>query len=74
MKTKLLWNGCDGYVELNDAKLRGYSVVGDFLYHGAQEFRAFEVQEISIDSLHFDKVGDASFVGVFISETGKFYK
>lgn len=74
MKTKIVWNGCDSYVELDQASFRGHNVVGEKLFHGAHEFTAFEAEEIDPETLPKDADGDANFDGIFGTETGKFYK
>ena len=47
---------------------------GEKLYHGAQEFTAFEATEIDPANLPKDEDGEPDFNGVFGSESGKFYK
>lgn len=72
--TKIVWNGCDNYVEAAQAEQRGYDFDGEKLYHGAQEFTAFDATEIDPADLPKDEDGEPDFNGVFGSESGKFYK
>lgn len=72
--TKIVWNGCDGYVEADEAVQRGYDFDGEKLYKGLQEFTAFEATEIDLASLPQDEDGEPVVDGVFGSESGKFYK
>lgn len=72
--TKIVWNGCDGYVEADEAVQRGYNFDGSNLYNGYQEFTAFEATQIDPDSLPKDEDGEPEFNGIFGSESGKFYK
>lgn len=74
MKTKIMWNGCDSYIEADKAEARGYDFDGEKLYKGSQEFSAFEVEEIDPETLPKGKDGDTDFDGIFGTETGKFYK
>ena len=71
--TKIVWNGCDGYVEAEDAVARGYDFDGEKLYHGAKEFTAFEATEVSPADLPKDEDGEPDVDGVFCSESGKVY-
>lgn len=70
--TKIVWNGCDGYVEADEAARRGHNFDGVKLYHGAQEFTAFEAVEITPDDLPTD--GEPIVDGVMGTETGRFYR
>lgn len=72
--TKIVWNGCDNYVEADQATQLGYEFDGEKLCHGAQEFTAFEVTEIDPEDLPKDEDGEPDFNIVFGSESGKFYK
>ena len=72
--TKIVWNGCDNYVEADQAAQRGHEFDGEKLYPGAQEFTAFEATEIDPANLPKDEDGEPDFNGVFGSESGKFYK
>ena len=72
--TKIVWNGCDNYVEADQAKRLGYNFDGEKLFHGAKEFMAFEAVEIFLESLPKDDDGEPDLNGVFGSESGNFYK
>lgn len=72
--TKIVWNGCDNYVEVSEAEQRGYDFDGEKLYHGSHEFSAFDATEINPEELPKDEDGEPDFNGVFGSESGKFYK
>ena len=71
--TKIVWNGCDNYIEADKATERGYQFDGLKLYHRAEEFTAFEAEEIDPADLPKDEDGEPDFNGVFGTETGKFY-
>lgn len=75
--TKLIWNGCDGYVELDLAKrdpdYRG-KIKGETLYTQTEEHSAFPVIEIDEASVPIDDDGEMICDGIFISVSGKFYK
>ena len=72
--TKIVWNGCDGYVETDEAVRRGYNFDGEKLYHRADAFTSFEAVEINPADLPKDEDGELVLDGVFGTETGKFYK
>jgi len=74
MKTKIVWNGCDNYIEVGEVEARGYEFNGEKLYHGSQEFTAFDVEEIDPETLPKDEDGNADLDGIFGTESGKFYK
>lgn len=69
--TQIVWNGCDGYIEVDDAVRRGYDFDGNTLYKGSQEFTAFTVVEINVGDLPKDLNGEPDFDGVFGSEIGR---
>lgn len=71
--TKIIWNGCDSYVEADEARRRGYDCDGDTLYHGAKAFEAFEAREVNLDDLPKDDDGEPSTDGVYGTETGRYY-
>jgi hypothetical protein len=72
-KTKIVWNGCDGYVEADDACRRGYDFDGETLFHGGQSFAAFWAVEITLDEITVGD-GELDMSGVLGSESGKFYR
>ena len=72
--TKIVWNGCDGYVEADEAVGRGYDFDGATLFHGGQAFKAFEATEIKPEDLPVDDDGEVDVNGVFGTETGRYYK
>jgi len=72
--TKIVWNGCDNYVEADQATQRGYDFDGEKLYHGAHEFVALYATEINSADLPKGENGKPDFNGVLSSESGKFYK
>lgn len=72
--TKIVWNGCDEYVEADEAVQRGYDFDGEKLYNGSQKFTAFEAEAIDPANLPNGEDGEPDFNGVFGSESGKFYK
>lgn len=71
---KIVWNGCDSYVEADFALERGYDFDGQKLFHGRYEFLAFDVVEINSQHLPIDIDGELDLTDVFVTETGKFYK
>lgn len=72
--TMIVWNGCDSYVEADEAVRRGHDFDGQTLYTQRESFDAFEVTEIYMGSLPKDEDGETDFDGVFATETGRFYK
>lgn len=72
--TKIVWNGCDNYIEEEQATRRGNDFDGVKLYHGSREFTAFEAVEISPNDLPKGEDGEPDFNGVFGTETGRFYR
>lgn len=72
--TQIVWNGCDGYVEADEALRRGHDFDGYNLYHGGQKFTPFEAVEINPADLPKDEDGEPIVDGVFGTETGRFYK
>ncbi len=74
MTTKIVWNGCDAYVEADEAVRRGYDFDGEKLYKGSVWYAAFEATEIDTASLPRDEDGGFVVDGVLGSESGKFYK
>lgn len=71
--TKLIWNGCDGYMELDRAVTLGYDVQGETLYKQHESFNAFDASEIDPDTLPLID-GERDTDGVFVTETGKYYR
>jgi hypothetical protein len=72
--TKIIWNGCDSYVEADQAAARGHDFDGELLYTQSEVFTAFEATEINPEDLPKDEDGDPDFDGVLGTETGKFYR
>lgn len=72
--TLIVWNGCDGYVEADEAVSRGDDFDGGTLFYGAQSFKAFEATEVKLADLPVDDDGEPDMNGVLVSETGKFYR
>ncbi len=61
--TKLVWNGCDGYIESEKS-----------VFTTREEFKPFEVIEINKESIPVDDDGEMILDGIFLSESGRFYK
>ena len=72
--TTIVWNGCDQYVEADEAVLRGHKFDGERLYHGAHAFEAFEAVEIDPADLPKNEDGEPVVDGVMGSESGRFYR
>ena len=72
--TKIVWNGCDNYIDADEAMRRGYDFDGEKLYHGAHEFEAFEVVEIDLESLSRDDDDEPIMDGIYGTETGRFFR
>ena len=60
---KLVWNGCDSYIESTES-----------VFTRSEEFTPFDVVEIDIENLPKDEDGELDFDGVFGAESGKFYR
>lgn len=71
--TRIVWNGCDGYVEADDAVRLGYNFDGEKLYHKQHSYSAFDVEEIDQKALPVVEDGEPDYTGVFASESGRFY-
>lgn len=71
--TMIVWNGCDEYVEADEAVARGHDFDGETLFHGAHQFEAFDAVEIAPADMptEDDAVG---WDGILGTETGKFYR
>lgn len=69
----IVWNGCDSYVETDNAESRGHDFDGEYLYHGANKFHPFHVIEIDITILPADSDGDIDLSGIYATETGHYY-
>lgn len=80
MKTKIIWNGCDGYIELEvlkqdlDAKFDG-----DTLICRTETFTAFEVEQIQESEVPRDEDGELFLeecrgIMYYATETGNFYQ
>lgn len=77
MKTKIIWNGCDGYIEFDDAKRDpDYrdKIKGNALYTQSEEYEAFSVVEIDESTIPVDEDGELICDGIFVTAAGKFYK
>ena len=72
--TKIVWNGCDSYVEADEAASRGHDFDGTTLYHGAHSFTAIDAIQINPDDLPKDEGGEPIMDGVLGTETGRFYR
>ena len=72
--TKIVWNGCDSHIEADLAEQHGYKFDGEKLYHGAQEFTAFDATEINLEDLSKDEDGEPDLNGVLGTETGRLYR
>lgn len=49
--TQLIWNGCDGYMDIDSAHARAYDITHNAdgtatLYHGAQSYTSFEAEQL----------------------------
>lgn len=72
---KIVWNDCDGYIELDVAESRTErKVEGDKLIGRHETHTAIEVVPASIDEVPVDEDGEKNFDGFFLTETGNVYK
>jgi hypothetical protein len=67
---RLVWNGCDNYIECDRAAREGYNFDGEKLYCGASEFTPFDAQEIVADHRWID---EEEMDGVLGTTSGKYY-
>jgi hypothetical protein len=76
--TQLIWNGCDGYKEvqkLNQDDSCEQLDDGTFkLYHRSESFTSFPAVEISLDDVPADEDGEPDFDGLFVTDCGKIYR
>ncbi len=71
--TRLAWNGCDCYVRVDETRAPDHVYDGEYLYHGAQRFAAFDAVEVDPDSLPLDD-GEPDYSDVCGTDDGRFYR
>jgi len=71
---KIVWNGCNGFIEAEEARNRGYIFDGQKLNRGGKEYEAFEAKEINPKELPVDRGGNLVLFGVLLTETGRYYR
>ena len=74
---KIVWNGCDAYIEFDDAKRDpDYrdKIKGESLFTQTEEHHAFEVVEIDSSTVPVDGDGEMICDGIFLTAAGKFYR
>lgn len=72
-KTKLVWNDCDGYVELDAAEGLGYKISESTLIGKTEIHKAFEVIRVAFDDVPKDENEVPDFDGFIVSESGAIY-
>ena len=75
---ELVWNGCDGYVEVDEAVRRGYDIVRRpdgtaALYTQREGFASFGAVEISAKDVPIVD-GELDYDGIFMTESGRVYR
>jgi hypothetical protein len=76
---QIIWNGCDGYIDPEGqvARFGGYDIRKEMdgsytLFHGAQQFSSFEVEEVRKEDLPSE---DGDLTGIFYTEEdGKYWR
>jgi len=71
---KIVFNGCDGYVELDSAAARGYEVLEGKLIATTGSFTPFSVTPSSLNEIPVDEEGEKVFEGFILTESGKVYR
>lgn len=73
--TKIVWNGCDGYMSADDALRHGYKFDGDKLYTARGEFSSFDAELLTPEEENrLMNSGDLLPRDIFLTETGRFYR
>ncbi len=71
---KLVWNDCDGYIELHRAIDRGYEIQGDKLIGKTEVHKAFDAVPCALTDIPVDEDGERNFDGFTMTETGNYYR
>ena len=61
--TKIVWNGCDAYIESSES-----------VFTPREEFKPFAVTEVSEEDVPVDGDGEFDFNGIFVTENGDTWK
>lgn len=65
---KLIWNGVDGYLTYDDARIQGLLADDGRLYTQREGFDALEVgEEVKIEDLPLDEAGERDLSGVVVT-------
>ncbi|MFZ2125381.1 MAG: hypothetical protein WAV01_02030 [Candidatus Saccharimonadales bacterium] len=73
--TKLIWNGVDGYMDYEVARVQGMLAEDGKLYTQREAFEAFSVgEEIKLESLPLDSDGDPDISSAWITESFRVYR
>ena len=71
---KLVWNGCDAFIESRLAQRYGHDFEAGQLFSGAHAYSEFDAVEIDVSLLPLDDDGEPDMNGVLASESGKLYR
>lgn len=75
MKTLIVWNGCDSYIEWDDAlRSADYEIRDGKLITRRESFTPIEVERIDFKDLPVYEDGEKNFEGLYLTENGKIYK
>jgi len=74
MKTFIVWNGCDGYITVEQAIQQGYNFSIGMLHHGRVSWPAFSAECVDINSLPVDEHGEPDFTGFYVTSDGGIYR
>lgn len=70
---KLVWNGCDEYIELSKAEDYGYKIQGE-LIGKTEVHKAFDAVPCTLADIPLDEDGERDFDGFTMTETGNYYR
>ena len=77
MITQLIWNGCDGYIELDELRIDNDYYVDKngnaTLYTTRESFTAFPAVQVALTSVPMVD-GEYDFDGLFMTESGRVYR
>lgn len=72
---QIVWNGCDGWIELALAEPEQGRLLMGGTFGGQQGLnKPFNVMPASWDEIPMDEEGEPNFEGFYFTETGNLYK
>jgi hypothetical protein len=73
---KLVWNGCDNYIEVENLRIGQDGWNGKTMNTPRESFTPFEAVEVSIETVPLLDIetGERDFDGFFLTESGRVYR